>query len=218
MPVVTIGQNTADDFSGAAGAQLLDGNPTTNYGEANYGYISQMGINNNYHYLLVFSGLSNISAPVTVNSATIYIYAHGTTTPGPTIHGRPLLVPFVQNEATWNIRSTGNNWTTAGAMSDGNDRRAVVSFTDTAADGLSGAYASFTANQLASDIEDQIDGTLNNYGFVLEENGDSRNLQHQDYGDGERPYVSVDYTAGAGGVVPFTPFSGPFGGPFARPL
>lgn len=47
----------------------------------------------------------------------------------------PLKVPFVESQATYNIRSTGNNWTTAGAMSPDND-------IDTATRGLGAVVSS----------------------------------------------------------------------------
>jgi hypothetical protein len=37
------------------------------------------------------------------------------------LEARRLRLAFVAGQATWNIWSTGNNWTTAGARSDGND-------------------------------------------------------------------------------------------------
>jgi len=45
-------------------------------------------------------------------------------TPVVKIHG--LQVAFVETEATWNIRSTGNNWTTAGAGSSASDYYATA--------------------------------------------------------------------------------------------
>jgi len=70
---------------------------------------------------------------------------------------------------------------------------------------LSSAYAVLGSAQLASDIEDQIDGTLNNYGFVID--AISGHLQQQAYADGKRPYVSVNYTSG-GGTTYNAPFLG----------
>ena len=44
---------------------------------------------------------------------------------------RRVLVDWVEAEATHNIYSTGNNWTTAGCKSDGNDSSATISATVT---------------------------------------------------------------------------------------
>ena len=42
------------------------------------------------------------------------------------VEARRILRAYSPTQATWNQYSSGNNWTTAGAKSDGNDRAATV--------------------------------------------------------------------------------------------
>ena len=80
-----------------------------------------------------------------------------------------VLVDWVEAEATHNIYSTGNNWTTAGCKSDGNDRSATISATVTLDGTAAVAFVDWGSTaQLVSDVQNFVDGGLSNFGWMLE--------------------------------------------------
>lgn len=208
MPVVTIGQNTGDDFSGSDANNIYENEATTvqtgnlDVGKYDTGFY-RMG-------LAKFGGLSNLPAGLTVNAATLFAY---NTSGDVGIHvftSRRLLRNWVRAEATWNIYSTGNNWTTAGGTSNGNDRSSTTTGTSEAV-GVSGSYYDVIqdAAQLRADIEDMVDNASTNYGWHFERTDGADDTTFKVMGgtaatDGQRIYLEVDYTAAAAalGLVP----------------
>jgi hypothetical protein len=195
MPTVVIGNNTGDDYSGVEDTVLHSDAADTAYG-------SQAGLECKYtssarnNTLIRFSGLSNIDGPATVSAASVYIYGSNPWD-NITLHARRLLRNWSEDNATYNIYNTGNSWTSGGAMSDGNDR--VASATGTMTVGTTANYDSFDC---AANVEDMINGTINNYGYVI-----SRDTEDSFYytshvssqgTDGQRPYLSVTYTESGG--------------------
>ena len=79
-----------------------------------------------------------------------------------------LLRDWVEAEVTWDDYSSGNAWTTAGAGSDGNDRVAAASATVTLDATAAADFIDWTGSTLDANVEDFIDGTLSNYGWLLE--------------------------------------------------
>ena len=73
MSTALIGDNSTDDYAGTEDAMIASVNPTYNYGAGNTLFIYEE-TGDIIHSLLKFSGLSNISSPVTVSSASLYIY------------------------------------------------------------------------------------------------------------------------------------------------
>jgi len=117
---------------------------------------------------------------------------------------KKLLVAFVENQATFNIRSTGNNWTGAGGLSDGNDRSSTVS-ASLATDTISG-YKVFSHANLIADVQSIVDGGPNNgwhLGFASEAGGSGNYWQFgsREGTDGQRPYIGVTYTAGGAAAL-----------------
>jgi Disaggregatase related repeat len=200
MPTVTIGDNTTDTFAGTEDAMIVQGSPTSNEGTNVDLEIGKYGAGDHRHALIKFSGLSNISGPVTVSSATLFLYFATGTGSARTYGARRLLRNWVEAQATWNIYSTGNNWTTAGGLSDGNDR--IASETGTGVMGVTvDQYYSITG--LAADVEGWINGTFSNFGWHISRSdaGNDSETQHfwaSEYSnDTRRPYLQVVYTAGA---------------------
>lgn len=202
MTVVVIGDNTGDDYSGTEDANIRNDNPTTNYGSATAGEVTKYDASTHRHWCLKFSGLSNVTGPVTANSATVdlYLVSGGGGTP---THGlRMILVNWVEAEVTYNIHSTGNNWTTAGGLSDGNDRSATVSGSAASINTTAG-YKTHSGSGLGTDCAGFVNGTYNNYGWHVERTdgaNDSvwRQFRHSEGTDGQRPYLTFDYTEGSG--------------------
>lgn len=105
---------------------------------------------------------------------------------------------WVEAQATWNIWSTGNNWTTAGAGSDGNDYSSTelgsVSVASTGNKDIT-----LNSSGLAV-VQGWIDGTIANNGFVLRNTAETTQKNYFAASDhataNSRPKIVVEYTAG----------------------
>ena len=208
MVAVVVGDNTGDDYSGTEDNALREGSPTQNRGSNAVINVNKIAAGNHWHTLVKFSGFSSLPSPLTVSSSTLNLYlgsASGSTSQTHTL--RPILVNWVELQSTWNIYSTGNNWTTAGCLSDGNDRNGTVSDTITGVTNTTGTYyTSGDSAQMQADTEDMIDGTISNYGWHVERtdaanDGDTRDYVSSEGTDGQRPYAAITYTTGAGGTI-----------------
>lgn len=198
---VTIGDNTGNTYSGTDDAHIRSDSTTTNYGTNGSLEVTKYAVGNHVSALVKFSGLSNIVGPVTVSSATLYLYYTGPTSGSDThtIDVHRVLRAWVEAQATWNIYSTGNSWTTAGALSDGNDRVATVSASFALIGNTSPSYVAYTGAQLATDVENIINGSNANNGWVFERSdaGDDTNYRifaSSEGSDGQRPYLDITYT------------------------
>lgn len=218
MPVVTIGENTADDFSGSECAQIKETATTNNYGGSTTMEVTKWDAGDHTHSLIKFSGLSNIPGTATVNSAEINLYLVDVSDNSLTGDWRRILRDWEEgtqagadrqndtpDSCCWNEYGSGNSWTTAGCLSDGNDRSATIS-DNGALGGSAGSYYTFADAQIDADTEDFIDGTYGNYGWHLSRNGTGNESSYyhsyatDDGTDGQRPYIEVDYTDAGGGT------------------
>jgi len=200
MSVVTIGDNTGDTYAGSIDAHFKENNPTNPFGGTTALEVHKYGVGDHAHVAIQFSGLSNIVGPVTVSAATLYLWYVPAIGATPTVSAFRLLRNWVESEVTWNIYSSGNNWGTAGGLGSGTDR--VGSATGSGALGSSAQYYSITG--LAADVEAWINGTANNYGWHLERTDGANDatyivLEASEGTDGHRPYLEVNFTAGAAG-------------------
>jgi len=208
MTVSVIGDNTGDDYSGTEDAQLKEGAATTNYGSNANFEVGKYDSGDYTNGLVSFSGISNLPASLTVSSAVLSLYLEGADGEGGshTIQAKRLLRDWVEAQVTWTIWKTSNNWTSGGGESNGNDRSATLSTENTSLGTTTGQYYSFTdIAEMQSNVEDFADGTLSNYGWHLERT-DAVQDQHyrvftsSEGADGQRPYLSVTYTATGGGL------------------
>jgi hypothetical protein len=211
MPTVIIGNNTGDDYSGTEDAYIKEKNPTYNAGGATILEITNYGVGDYTHSLIKFSGLSNLPSGITVSASAINLYCYTREGSGTrTATAKRLLRNWIEGSlwdanrsgdspysCCWNEYGSGNAWTTAGGLSDGNDRASDVSGTMTM-DGT-GAYKSVTGTQLNTDIANMRNGTYNNYGWHLERTDGTSYadfFRSSEGTDGYRPYLSVTYTEG----------------------
>ena len=199
MPTVVIGNNTGDDYSGTEDGRLIQATPNTNSGTVDVFDMIKAVSDQYTHSLIRFSGLSNISAVATVSSAVLSLY-HFNGTSVQTFSLRRLLRNWVEAQATWNIYSTDNNWSTAGATSDGNDRSSGVSATLTNSSSV-GRYRD--SGDLSADVKSFINGDLTNNGWHGErtdgaDDGFVVRFRSSNTGDGYRPYLTVTYTESSG--------------------
>ena len=195
MTIESAGDNSTDDHIGTEDVSLWD---TSNHGSDSAMFIGSASF---YCSLYRFTGLSSISSSATVNSAVPSLYVEGSFgSNNKDIVFRRCLLPWVEGEAHQTIYSTGNSWTSNNGLSDGNDRSATVSATINVIDGNDPAYFSVDDAQYAADIEDFIDGTLTNDGHHTDWTGtNAMQLTGHEGSDGQRPFVTVDFTVGGGG-------------------
>lgn len=183
MAIETIGDNTTDDWPGCEDVGLW--NATNHNGQ-------DLWMGSGYYTLIKFSGLSNISSSATIDAATIFLYSLGGQSP--TGNFRRLLRDWIETEATVNVYSTGNSWTSSGGSSQGNDVSATIS-SAYSGDGSIG-YHSATDPQFVDDVQDFVDGTYSNYGWNLITATNWDFFEDSEGADGQRPYLSVTYSIG----------------------
>lgn len=199
MTVETVGLNSADHWNSAGDCidTYCDSSDATGNFDAGDTLDMFPGFGTDTT-LIGFPGLSNISSSATVTSATVYAWWYQGFGTIPTISFHECLRDFVETQATWNIWKTSNSWTTAGGKSDGNDRNSTVLATWTpSVDDTD--YQSVTSSGINGQVEDWIDGTDTNNGFLWDGGaaGDGIGCRDSNYAtDGERPYLSVDFETG----------------------
>lgn len=76
-------------------------------------------------FILMTFDISALAGKTIGTAVLSLIRTNAGTSNASTIGAVKILRAYVPNQVTWNVYSTGNNWTTAGAQSSGNDRAAV---------------------------------------------------------------------------------------------
>jgi hypothetical protein len=186
VTVATITDNTTGTYTGVEDCEIDVSTPTTNLGSASPMTSSSF---NDEKPLIKFSGLSNIPSNATVTDVTVRLYAVGSPVAGSTIFSR-VLRNWVENQATWNVFSTGNNWGTAGAAA-GTDAAASSA---TINHGTSTGYVSYQAAGLISDVQNWVNGTNPNYGWLLTDSANYFEVVSSEGTDGQRPELIVTYS------------------------
>jgi hypothetical protein len=204
MPTVTIGDNTgasANTFAGTEDTQLSLSSPTTNYGSQATFEVHKYGVGNHIMGLISFPGLSNITGPVTVTAASLFLYYTSGAVDNAVMTARRALRNWVEAQATWNIYATASNWTTAGCLSDGNDRAAATSSALTQGNAaiVNQYYELVGDAQFIADVAGFINGTFPNYGWHLERTDGQDDTGFRTWASSEgtnatRPYLSVTYS------------------------
>lgn len=221
MPTVVIGNNTGDDYSGVDDTHIKESHATNNYGSNSTYETTKYASSDHTHSLIRFSGLSSISGTVSVSSATLYqrLSAQDGSANAYTVTIRLLLRNWIEGTQAGDDRSNdlpysccyneyggGNSWTSAGALSNGNDRSSTSSG-DFAVTGDYG-YQSFSSEQFATDVENIINESISNNGWHGERTDSQDDSRYKVFissegADGQRPYLSVTYTeSGGASIVP----------------
>lgn len=116
-----------DSFTIIAGSDMYMNSTaaTTNYGSATITSIYEDASVGRYRAGFQFPGLIDSLADSSLSYCSLFV--HHNATDGTTIQFRvyALLKAFTETEATWNIRKTDTNWTTAGAVGSGTDISAI---------------------------------------------------------------------------------------------
>lgn len=114
---ITVGENSTDDYGGAwADTELQAANPNTNYGSDALESLSGGASPVN---LLIRADLTNVPSTTRVLAAQLAIMKYGTENGNFTGGIKQLVRGWVEAQATYNVYSTGNSWTTAGATGSG---------------------------------------------------------------------------------------------------
>ncbi len=205
MPTVTIGQNSTDTFSGFVDTWLGLFAPTTNNdGAASFG-VNRFGTGNHAVGYIKATGFNttNIPAGSTITAASVNVKCQDDGAPF-AVRLRRVLRNAVVGQATWNVYSTGNSWTTGGGLSDGNDRSATTT-ADATPNGV--AYVVWSDAQLVTDLQNMLDGSVSNFGWHMEradagtDDGNYYTFTASEGADGSRPYLSVTYTAPSSAIL-----------------
>ena len=201
MTVKVCGDNTGNDYTGVADAQINEtaGQQNINSGSLTSVYWGSPSAGNRKHVLMRFDGLAALSAAfgtVTVSSAVLTLRnadAMGSTT---ALKLCKLLVPFVQSQATWNNRATATPWTTPGAFGSSDcDTAGFATGT------VPTAVGAFSVSGLAAQVQRWLDGADPNYGFLISAdpntlyNGITPRFATTEGTTGNRPYLTVTFTA-----------------------
>lgn len=230
MTVSTISQNTGATYAGVTDAWLREVFPTTNDSASSIPEVSSYGSGDRSHWLLKFGGLSNIASSQVVSGAVLKLYTNNVVT-SVDIELMRCIVDWVNTQATWNVRQTATNWTTAGARGASDVNLTVLA---TATLTTNGIVYSFSGSGLTTLVQGWIDGSIANQGMLLVRNSDvaydGRYVRFAGVGDTTNgPVLEVTHSASgatvstitgttvteASSVVFTTTMSGTGGGTFA---
>ncbi len=175
---------------------FADGAPTTNYDTST---VLAIGQSTNVNRAWIKPDFSTVPKRVKFLSATFYItpIVNVGTTYARTMYAQRCLKSVVSNQATWNVYSTGNNWSSGGASGAGTDYDNSVSI------GTMSVPASCTLNVAmamtlnAAELQKLYDGTYGNNGIVLFVNGqlaDQKNYASTNHATvSYRPHITIEY-------------------------
>jgi hypothetical protein len=207
MTVATITEGTSGSgtlYTGLLDCRIWQANPTTNYSSNSGLYASSFGSGDIYRSALAFPGLSNITGPVTVSAASLFIRCNAADNALNDFDIHRIKVANNITQMTWNEASTGVSWTTAGAYDATDiDMTPSASVSNVAVN----TWVEFTGSGMVSLVEGWINGTISNYGVLLKRNAEtfdstSNEFASSQWGDPAlAPYLVVTFTAGGGATI-----------------
>lgn len=188
---VTVGNNTGNTYSGLELTAIFSGDPTTPLGGDTFARVNQ----NTRSGLMRMPGLSNITGPVTLTTSggtgtRLRLYKTLTDGQTETILLQLLKVTHSTVQATWNERSTGVAWATAGALGAADyDATTLASALMPDATG----YVDFYGAGLTTVIQNIINGVAGYAGLKLQisEAFQQCYLASEGGTDGQRPVMHV---------------------------
>lgn len=161
MPTITIGGRAGNTFSGMQDAVLLSSFPTNSLpSETSSGQLP----------FLLRPDLSGIPAGSTITNAFWTVNVTSGASGAFDISPKRVLRAWVEGQASWNNWSTGNAWTTPGALGAASDRVAAGSCVLNYPGGFAtGDVVSGTNANLIADIQAIVNGSQANNGWRFEE-------------------------------------------------
>lgn len=207
MTIATITENTTGTgtlYTGVVDTRIKEAAPTTDYSASSYIEAASWSGGDWSRSLVNFTGLSNITGPVTVTAASIFLRCTDTAVSVNDFDIHRVKTANTIGQVTWNERQTGVSWATAGAFTSTD--------VDTAASGSAAnvainTWAEFTGAGVIALVEGWINGTYPNYGLLLKRSPETSDATTNEFassnaGDGLRPYLTVDYTGGSTPTAP----------------
>jgi hypothetical protein len=175
---------------------------TSNYGTNNY---MSVGLSGSILRGILKFDLSVIPSSAVVNAATVSLYCDTYNLTRDVILYQ-CLRPWVEGSVNWNTYDGTNNWTTAGADSDGNDYVSTnlgsVTVSSTGAKTIPIQAAGVTV------IQNWVNTSVANNGFILRhslETADNNRYSSSDCGTAAQvPKIIVDYTDSGAGAAGYT--------------
>ena len=190
--------------SGVTDVSIDSSAPTTNYETNVHIWVGESNTIAAVYRGLVKFDISSIPAGSTINSAVLTLtFVSDSSDNARTLSVYRVKRAWVVTQATWNIYSTGNNWTSAGCSDTTDDREAtdIGTVAVPASPTLDTEYAiTLTASQVQQMLTG---GSFTNNGFLLKV--DTENNDELDYystddpATTKRPKLVVDYTEPAPG-------------------
>ena len=180
--------------------------PTAGYAGTTDNYLRNTAANTNYGTdvsIIISTGstvrntiicfdLSSISPGVTVTASTITLRCEDSTATDTFLFYR-LLRNWNETQSTWNIYSTGNNWTASGGAYNNSDRNSVISASATVTS--DNGFKNITSAQLAADVQDMINNPSINYGWIVIATNSYHMFDTRHATDTtRRPYLTITYT------------------------
>ncbi len=166
---------------------------TTNYDTRTGGLIGREYYNDEIARYLCKGDFSSISID-SINSISLKLYLYNNGLTGwNELHVHRVLRNWVTDEATWNIYSTGNNWTSGGCGSSGNDFAATALGTKRIETTDENTWITISLD--ASEFLKMLDGTYNDYGIRVKQSyeGQGEDADYYFKGGTYPPYFYIDY-------------------------
>ena len=205
MTTICYTDNTSQ-VNGAAADSVVSGNlvsthlresdATTNYSTSSE-LIGKYSTSGDYKTSIIRVDLSALVG-ATINSATFYSWTVNRSAPTSMDYHR-ILVANAQGTATWNTTDGSTAWTTAGCLSDGNDRAASPFASQT-----SWNFGAYNSVSFTSEIAAIAAGT-SNYGWLyvaVGTDGQFISDNSESGTDSQRPELLIDYTVASGPSIP----------------
>ena len=146
--------------------QLISTSPTTNFNTSTFLGIGESDGVTEVRRSLIRFDLSSIPAGSVINSATLRLYCvQDLSTVARALRVYRSLRAWIEDQATWNVYATGNNWQTAGGFGALDcEQTAIGSRSFTASEAIN-VYKEWTLTP--SSIQEMVNGTFANNGFLI---------------------------------------------------
>jgi hypothetical protein len=196
--------NSGSDFS-ADCTYISEANATTNYGTNSDLSVTKFGSGQWDHSFCKFA-VTAAGGEVDVSNGKLRLYLYSGPGTGTQEHSVfEVLRNLVEAEATWNIYSTGNNWTTAGATGAGDRTGAAVASNPAIPNFGTDGYVEFEGAGLDQLIEDVRNGDKSLLALMTERTDGANDSTYalyrsDDHTDGFRPELTWDETAVSSGL------------------
>jgi len=193
MPIVTIKPNAADGNDN----YIISDLPTQNNGADANMWTGENNVGSRTQRTLLKFDLSVIPSGATINSAILSIWHAAEQADNTrTLRIFRFIQSSVELQSTWNVYSTGNNWTTAGAFDPADcEQTDIGSISLDAAEANGEKQITLTASQIEQMIPG---GSFVNNGFLLKmdtESNDAHAFSTSDFGTpADRPQLVIDYS------------------------